>query len=135
MGVQIGGDKSWKQVIKGDLVGTFTWVNDEPALIITPKLASIKGAYIIALSSAYKYTDLNYLVQQSAACAKHIGMDVSSRFVVRRISDLILDNLQDLCEMPPEQLVMPKEKGKVVGEMVMKVNGETKVEQEMFEDA
>jgi len=133
MGVEIGGDKCWKQVVQGDLVGTFTWVNDEPALIITPKAVSIKGAYIVCMSSAYKYTNIDYLIQQAVACANHIGMDGKSKFTVRRIADLIMNNLQDLCEMPPEKMVMPKEKGKAVGEMVLKVNGETKIEQEMLE--
>lgn len=133
MGIHIGGAKAWKQTVFGDIVVTFDWVNDEPAMLITPKVVKIQGAYVICLSSAYKYTSSQYLIQQSVACAKHIGMDGGSRFTVTRIADAIMECIQDLCEMPPEQMARPAEKGKVVGDMVVKVNGKTVVEKEMLE--
>ncbi|MFA6039883.1 MAG: hypothetical protein WC733_00085 [Methylophilus sp.] len=134
MGIHIGGAKSYKQVVYGDVVMSLQWVNDEPAMVIWPKIprTSQNSAYCICLSSAYKYTDDEYLVQQAAICAEVIGLGVSG-FSIKRIADVILNNLQDLAEMPLEQMVMPKEKGVAVGEMVLKLNGETIREQEMLE--
>ena len=134
MGIKIGGAGAWKQLVFGDLVITYDWVNDEPAMLITPKNVSIKGAYVLCLSSAYKYTDINYLIQQSVACANHIGMDGSSKFTIHRIADAIMNGLEHLVYMPPEKMVKPEEKGKVVGDMVVKVNGKTVVEKEMTEN-
>lgn len=130
--IEIGGPKCYKQFIHGDLVASLHWVNDEPAMIITPKLRTIQGAFIIGLSSAYKYTDTRYLIQQATVCANHIGMDASA-YTVRRICDLILERIMDLINMPPERMVIKKNdiKKQVVGEMNLQVNGEKIVEQEM----
>ena len=130
--IQIGGAMCWKQKTYGDIVVTFDWINDEPAILITPKLSTIKGAYVVCLSSAHKYTNPVYLVQQSAACANHIGMDGSSRFTIHRIADAIMECLQEMVEMPPEQMARPKDKGKAVGDVVISVNGKKTVEKEMF---
>lgn len=132
MGIEIGGAKSWKQFTFGDIAVTLDWVNDEPAMLITPKAVSIKGAYVICLSSAYKYTDDKYLVQQSSECANHIGMDGNSKFTIHRIADAIMSTLQEMVEMPPEKMARPKDKGHAVGDMLVKVNGETVAEQEMM---
>ena len=130
--IQIGGAKCWKQKTYGDIVITFDWVNDEPAMLITPKAVSIRGAYVICLSSAYKYTNPEYLAQQSIACANHIGMDGNSKFTIHRIADAILECIQEMVEMPPEKMARPKDKGKAIGDMVLSVNGKKTVEREMF---
>lgn len=136
MGIHIGGAGSWKQRTVGDIVVSHQWVNGEPAMILWPKVqrTTKSGAYCICLSSAYKYTDMKYLVAQSYECAKHIGMD-NTKFTITRIADAILGGLQDLCEMPPEQMVKPKEKEKAIGDMVLKLNGDVILEKEMTEVA
>jgi hypothetical protein len=136
MGIHIGGAGSWKQRTLGDIVLSLQWVNGEPAMLIWPKVKRLatKGAYAICLSSAYKYTDMKYLIQQAGICAEFIGMDKTG-FTVRRIADAILDNLQDLCEMPPEQMVKTKEPEKAIGDMVLKLNGDVILEKEMTEAA
>lgn len=136
MGVQVGGVGAYKIITNGDIVLSLQWLNDEPAMILFPKHRRTlsNGAFCIGLSSAYKYTDVNYLIEQSARCAEVIGFE-KSKFIIKRIADTIFDNLQELIEMPPEQMVKPKEKGKVVGEMVLKVDGETVREEDMTEEA
>jgi len=134
MGIHIGGAGSWKQHTVGDIVVSLQWVNDEPAMLIWPKVKRIgtKGAFAICLSSAYKYTDMDYLIKQSIVCAEFIGMD-TIKFTINRIADAILNNLQDLCEMPPEQMVKAKQQEKAIGDMVLKLNGDVILEKEMTE--
>lgn len=131
-GIQIGGANCWKQKTYGDIVITFDWVNDEPALLITPRAVSIRGAYVICLSSAYKYTEPKYLANQAIACANHIGMDGNSKHTIYRIADSIMECIQEMVEMPPERMVRPKDKGNAVGDISVSVNGKKTVEREMF---
>ncbi len=126
MSVHIGGKDSYKQVVKGDVVMSLQWINDEPAMVIWPKVRRTlsNGAYCICLSSAYKYADNNYLIQQAAICAEYIGLEKSA-FAIRNIADVILNHLQDLCEMPPEQMVRKKEKSPIIGDLSVIVDGQT----------
>lgn len=82
----------------------FQWVNDEPAMCILRDAHGKKSAWVICLSSAYKYADIQYLVVASAKAAEHFGMH-GERHAARNIADIILECLEDLVKMKPE----PKE--------------------------
>ena len=123
MPVTLGGDKSYKQRVIGDIVCSFQWVNGERAMVLFPKhkRALTNGAFVLCDSAAYKYTDVRYLVAQSFAAAKQMGFD-DSKFAAHQIADIIIEGLADLIEMPP----MPTKEQKLeesIGEMLIKVDG------------
>jgi len=127
--IQIGGDKAWRQFVKGDIVISFHWVNGEPAMCLWPKRQSSlhRSAYIICLSAAYKYAKPNgyptpELIPMCIAAARAMGMD-SGKDTVRRIADAILDCLPELVKMPPEEMVAPKRTDRPIGEMSLYNHG------------
>lgn len=129
MAVLIGGEKAYLQRVIGDIVVSYQWVNDEPAMILWPKIKRLgtKGAFVLGLSSAYLYADMRYLVQKSAQAAEFIGMD-SSKFTINRIATIILEGLEDLIHMPPQPIGMTKAQEQEIGEAKIMVNGETIME-------
>lgn len=138
MSVMLGGAKAWKQNVSGDVVASFQWVNGEPAMCLFPKIPRTlnPGAYVIMLDVAFKYANsktggpTEYLIQQAAKAAKVMGFNTDS-FIIKRIADLILDGLQDLIEMPPEPTGLTKKDTQAVGELLVKINGQTKVDGEI----
>ena len=139
MSVMLGGEKAWKQYIKGDVVVNFQWINGEPAMILFPKVKRTldAGAFAICLSAAFQYVksdgypDLDYMIPQCAKAAKVMGMDATTH-TIRRICDAILDGMEDLLKMPPERPKSHMEENKdVIGEAVIKAGGRTIMEQEL----
>ena len=133
-GASFGGTNAWKTQQVGDIVRSYHWVNDEPAMVIYPALARTEaaGAYIICLSSAFKYDDMQYLIQQAAIAAKVIGMD-STQMTIHRIGTAIHDGLHDLIVMPPEpQWNKDLNRGHVVAEMEVKKDGKTIIERDVY---
>lgn len=139
MSVLIGGDKAWKVRQHGDIGVSFQWVNDEPAMILFPTRRSLggAGAYVIGLSAAFKYANSRtgaptpYLVQQSMAAAKQLGFSATDTFAGRRIAEAIVDSLPDLIDMPPEPPGINAKQAEVIGEMLIKVDGQTVTEREV----
>ena len=83
----------------------------EPAILICrPKRSSVKSAWIIMLSSAWKYVDnedtshSKYMVMASTKIAEmlRMGNALETRF---RIAEAIMENLEDLINMPPYDMV------------------------------
>jgi hypothetical protein len=78
----------------------------EPAIVIArPKRTSVKSAWIIMLSSAWKYVDdhdshSKYMVVASSRIAEmlHLGAALDTRF---KIAEAILETLEELINMPP----------------------------------
>jgi len=134
MPVHLGGAQAYKQFVKGDIVMSLQWVNDEPAMAIWPKQRRTlnNNAFVVCLSSAYLYDDVPYLIEMSAKAAEFIGLEVS-KFTITNIATMIHDHLQDLIEMPPKprDAVKPPSAEDVIGEMIMKVDGETIVHEEV----
>lgn len=139
MAIQIGGSKAWIVRLHGDIGVSFQWVNDEPAMILFPaKKSSIgAGAFVLCLSAAHRYADSKtggptpYLIRSAAMAAGQMGFMQTDTFVIRKIADVILDSLPDLIAMPPEPQQFNKEQTDTVGEMLIKMNGETIVHQEV----
>jgi hypothetical protein len=131
MSVHIGGANSYLQRVTGDIVSSYQWVNDEPAMILWPKIPKTNaGAFVLCLSSAHKYRDVRYLVAQAAKAAAFMGMEAHS-FTVKRIADIILDGIPDLVKMPPQPVAKKQDHGVPVGELAIKVDGQTVHEQEV----
>jgi hypothetical protein len=119
-------------------------VNDEPAMVLFPAIpGSGAGAYIIALSAAWRYADsytgqpTPYLLQQTIPIARQLGMFITAD-TLRRIADIIVDTLPDLIAMPPEPAdIETARKADAArqcghaGDLVVTVDGETVVEAEV----
>lgn len=133
MPVQIGGAKAWKVRQHGDIAVSFQWVNEEPAMILFPARRSLPGAgaFVIAISAAFKYADSRtgaptpYLVRASAQAAQQLGFTNSDTFAARKIAEVIVDSLPDLIDMPPEPQQFNQEQAAAIGELSIKVDGET----------
>lgn len=132
--VSFGGERAWKVQQVGDICRAYHWVGDEPAMVLFPVRARLNaGAYVICLSSAFKYDDLAYLVKQAAIAAGVMGMDETS-YTINRIGTAIHDGLLDLIVMPPEPAwVKDLDKGEVFAELEIKADGKTIIEREVYE--
>lgn len=137
MGVHIGGKDSYKQFVKGDIVCSLQWVNDEPAIILWPKAPRIgSGAFVVCLSSAWQYADsrgypTKYLVQQAVRAAQVMGLEQHT-FTIRAIADAIFEHIPDLVSMPPSPDDWTgKQVEQAIGEMSVKIDGQTIMEQEL----
>lgn len=141
MGVVVGGANAWKVKRKGDIVVAFHWVNGEPAMVLfpaRPNTALKPTACIIALSAAFKYArsdgyPTKYTVEQAGKFALLMGM-YNDRFTVHRIADVILENIEDLLDMPPEPQAFhaeDKRKRRVIGEMTFRSEGKVVAEREV----
>ena len=141
MGVLLGGDKAWKVRNKGDLNISYEWINNEPAMCVYPAIRRNihQGALVIPIEAAWKYANANgepnveYITAMAIKACQHMGMQ-PEKSVIHRIIDVIVDGLPDLVEMPPEppshQIDRVNGSPKV-GDLVIKVDGETILETEV----
>lgn len=133
MPVQIGGAKAWRVRQHGDIAVSFQWVNEEPAMILFPARRSLpgSGAVVICLSAAFKYAHpttgapTEYLVKFAVQAAAQLGFSKTDTFAARKIAEVIVDSLPDLVDMPPEPQQFNQEQAQAIGEMVIKIDGET----------
>jgi hypothetical protein len=122
-GVMLGGPKARGVRRHGDIVVGYQYVNDEPALVMWPARPGSQkcGAFVVCLSSAFKYVDDDYLVKQVFKACEVMGL-FATKQQVYRIATAIQDNLDELVRMKPEQ----KEKPVSVGEgKLILPNGKT----------
>ena len=114
------------QLRKGDILGTFQYVEGEPAMILTPANPRPGGgAFVICESAVPRYLGDSYvLVERARRIALAIGMDDTSA-TVYRIADAILDWIPVLIGMPPK----PDELKRVVDEAIVGVNGKERLAQ------
>jgi len=136
---QFGGDTAWKvQKLSGNLTRAYHWIGcgdgmSEAAMVLYPtRPRNNAGAYIIALSSAWQYDDVDYLVKQSAIAAGVLGMDVTGQ-TIHQIGSAIHDGLLDLIKCPPEpRWVDEALRGEVVAELEISQDGKTIMEKEIY---
>lgn len=108
-------------------------------MILFPARRSLSGAgaYVICLSVAWKYADSTsgeptpYLVRAAVQGARQLGFSPTDTFAARKIAEVIVDNLPDLIDMPPEPQQFNQEQQQAIGEMVIKIDGETIHEREV----
>ena len=82
--------------------------NYEPAIVVArPKRIQSRAAWIIMLSSAFKYVDdpqrgghSYYMQAASCQICKMLGMSETKEKAFE-VAEAILDNLEDLINMPP----------------------------------
>lgn len=139
MPVLIGGPLAWKVRRHGDIGVSFQWVNGEPAMILFPAAKALPGAgaYVIPIDTAHKYADSKtgaptpWLVRQSIVAAKQLGYMGTDSFAARKIADVIVDSLPDLIEMPPEPQAFNEQQAAAIGELAIKIDGQTVHESEV----
>lgn len=128
----IGGEKAWKKRTQRGIFVSFEWINGEPSMILFHATARA-GAYVIGMSSAYKYAGSDgYPTPESAALymqiAEVLGAFISKQYL-SDIKDVVLDNLPDLLKMPPEpDWDADRVKSGNVGEVKLTIDGTTVAE-------
>jgi hypothetical protein len=121
MAVMLGGSKAVQVGIRHGVAYAYQYVNEEPALVLwNPKQPLGSGAFIIALSSAFKYADDEYLIRQSALAAQQLGFSIT-KYDVMNIAKVIEISIDDLVHMPPE----PEEQKHILGEAEITLGGQT----------
>ena len=130
-GVMLGGAKARGVRRHGDIVVGYQYVNDEPALVLWPARPGAQkcGAFVVCLSSAFKYDDDDYLVKQAFKACEVMGL-FATKQQVYRIATAIHDNLGELVRMKPEQQDAPQAVGE--GKLILP-NGKT-IDFEMTRD-
>lgn len=131
----IGGPRAWKKRTQKGIFVSFEWVNGEPAMILFPaNPGPSAGAYIICLSSAYRYAGRDgYPTPESAelyfGIADRLGMFMSKQ-LLNDVKDVVLDNLPDLVAMPaePDWESDRFKRGDVLGETRLMIDGTTVAE-------
>lgn len=119
-GIELGGSAAVKTGLRKGVAYALQYINEEPALVLwNPSKPPGAGAFILGLSSAFKYTSDEYLVRQSAIAAKYMGFQ-GTKSEVMAIADNIMISIDDLVMMPPEP---PKDKGTAVGVAELSVGG------------
>ena len=133
MAIEIGGEKAWRIYRRGDIGVAFHWINGEPAMVLFPAHRPVKsaGAYVIPLDALHKYVNSNgypdprYCMQAALKAAEVMCMS-PDKMTAMRIIDAILDSAPDLVDMPPEPPNLTEKAVKeAIGEMTIKVDGET----------
>lgn len=117
--------KQHAQRVYDELTVIFTWLgptvdDSEPCIVLVPTYRMLAPSHykpcVIALSSAYKYDEAEYLWRSAAHIASILGLGTSATF---RVADKIQDSLLELIKMPPK----PVTEAKVVADAI--VTGES----------
>ncbi|MCK7581088.1 MAG: hypothetical protein MZV65_39330, partial [Chromatiales bacterium] len=136
MAILLGGETAWRVRRVGDLVLSYQWLDGEPCLFVYPARARRgAGALAVPLASAHQwagadgYPALDHAIPTATRGAQMMGMFPDS-WTVRRIVEAVVDGLPDLLEMPPEPPSLAKP-APSVGEMTIKIDGQTVAEHEV----
>jgi len=134
--VEVGGERSWLQRIKGDIVICFQWLQipdkrePQACMVLFPAMLRLDGgAYVIPQDNAYEYvksdgTPTPYLMAAAYNAAQTLGF-FPDQSTVFRIVDIIADGLPDLIKMPSSMPDVLEVKAPVMGiEAKAKVNGQ-----------
>lgn len=136
--VELGGERSWRTRVKGDIVVSFQWLDiggedPEPCMCLFPANRRMDtAAYVIPQRHAHAYA-----TSDGGATPQHVGTAFKAaihmeffpdKTTVHRIMDAIVENMPDLIEMPSDQPGALDIKRAILGiEATAKVNGRTVV--------
>ena len=108
MPVILGGPKARKVWSRGEFGLSLQYVNGEEALCIWPlRAARGAGAMVILLSAAHLYANSRsggptlYLLERCLGALKVMKMQPQP-WTVRKLADIVLDELPELLQMKPE---------------------------------
>lgn len=139
MPVMLGGDKAYLTLVKGDLIVSFQWLDDQPAMFMWPKRPRIignRGAYCMPLNTMHQYVDPQYAAKQAIIAAEVMGMDVT-KATLYRIMDVFHESIQELKDMPPKPLgltkaQLQKAQNEEMGQMKVQVDGKVIREETVY---
>lgn len=138
MGLVVGGATAWKVYSRGPIAAAFHWVDGEPAMVLFPTKARalMVGCvpYCLPLSRAHELVkdgsngsvvDSAALWDRARTATQVMGFGNDAQ-VAMKVADVILNGLDDLCDMPPEPAVLAaKREAAPTGELAIKVDGDT----------
>lgn len=143
MGLVVGGPTAWKVYSRGPIALAFHWVNGEPSMVLFPTAGRFMlrncVPYVLPLERAHQLvkdgtdgfvvdSDVLWEMAKRATEVMGFGSDVQ---VAMKVADVILNGLDDLCDMPPEPASLAKAAQPApTGTMAVKVAGETVYETE-----
>ena len=135
-------DKSKATFRQGSVLGLLNWVGrndmEEPALLIVPANRNRGGVYALCLSSLFKYVqpdgypNVQACMEMAFKAKEVLGFDPEDKAVTKDIIDLVVYAAPDLVSMPPTKAMFDAEKHQFVGEMAVKIDGETVMEREVY---
>lgn len=138
MGITVGGTTAWKVVSRGPIALAFHWINGEPAMVLFPTRgrAMMNGCmpYALPLSRAHELVkdgtdgsvvDSAVLWDRATTATRVMGFGNDAQ-VAMKVADVILNGLDDLCDMPPEPTVLEAKRTPApTGGLEVRVAGET----------
>jgi hypothetical protein len=129
----VGGEHSWKQFRRGDVVCSLQWAGDpnEPAMVLFPNIGNTRGGvFVLCLSSLHKYVEKTGYASRDLKTtgwqdiARHLGLDAVSRSACADICGIIEDCAPELVWMPPAPpAVKAAQAPEKVGELVISEQG------------
>lgn len=105
-GFEFGGDQAFKVKTYPGFVLAFHWVNEDPAMVFFRRGGN--AVYVLPLDNCHEIVrpgtkgegvDGQALFHKATTAATVIGGDL---LLARQIADAILENIDALCDMPPE---------------------------------
>lgn len=109
----------------GDVVGIYTWINDERALVLAPAHRPGAPWYCVLESAAYTWDDsdprqVSVVAQKAAKACSVLGIEPTPRNCVR-LAGIIIDGLPDLIRMPSAP--PPQYRPGDFGQMTLRADG------------
>lgn len=137
--VELGGQTSWRQHVKGDIVVSYQWLDrpdidpegPHPCMVLFPASRRMDGgAYVIPQRNAFAFANADgspsaHLMGTAFKAAHTLGF-FPDQSTVFRIIDAIVEGMRDLVDMPSSQPGELNLKKLIQGiEATAKVNGKT----------
>lgn len=145
VGFVLGGPTAWRTRTKGDICAAFHWFGkeDEPTVFFWPRYANLLAtkvvpfglplgvAHELVLDGKAGKVDTHALLAKATRAASLWGMEADYG-VVHRVMDLMLECLDDLCDMPPKpRSLVEQQCGTPAGELTFTAAGKTLFEGEV----
>lgn len=138
MGFNVGGPTAWKAYSRGPIAVAFHWVKGDPAMVLFPTRGRMVMRncvpYCLPLSSAHRLVkdgtdgavvDSVVLWDMARRATEVMGFGDDAQ-VAMKVADVILNSLDDLCDMPPEPKALEAAAAPApTGEVEFMVDGET----------
>lgn len=140
--VQLGGDRAWRQFVKGDIVVSLQWIDrpdidpdgPHPCMVLFPRSSRMDaGAYVIPQKNAFAFCEKDgsptpHLMGTAFKAAGTMGF-FPDQSTIHRVIDAICEAMADLVRMPSTQpLALEIKRAAIGAELTAKVNGKTVAE-------
>ncbi len=138
MGFNVGGPTAWKVHSRGPIAAAYHWIKGEPAMVLFPTRGRMVlrncVPYALPLARAHELVkdgtegsvvDSAVLWGMAVTATDVMGFG-DDKQVAMLVADVILNGLDDLCDMPPEPKLLEAQRAPApTGEIAIKVDGDT----------